>query len=176
MRHPPVFWLIFRLFVEAQESWDYAITDKIVHFGKVRDVDVNSVSIASEIDDRMNSMWLQVNLCLQGQWEPGYKAIIYRFDGMSNDRRRKIELEPTGMQRDISMLVDIPKCMQFTKKGFFGELRVVGLKRFDDSDSVSGHPAVQCEILLGVSPKTNLAMMGKVWSLVALPPCKLTKP
>ncbi len=131
----------FRLFVEACESWDYILSDKLVHFEQVCSGKHQSDFVAPELNDSGHCVWIEMHVWLANERKSHYGAIISRFLDVrdAHIQAREIQFQSAGVQRNVSVLVDVPECMQAVKMAELeGTPCIIRLKRFDDCDRISG--------------------------------------
>lgn len=132
----------FRLLEEARKSWDYIVSDELVH--SIQPVNVNFYGLNGIAKEYVvNTMWVEAHLTFKMQGHAHYACIV-QFQQMQvlSRKVRKIGDGCVATRRKSSMFIDDGKSMELPEKMVFrGIPSVVRLKRFNNSPCPCGYPA-----------------------------------
>jgi hypothetical protein len=134
----PDYW---RLREEARKSWDYLLTDELVHVDKVGGIEFDPFFDISKRNIYC-CPWLEIRIWLGRERECQYTAIVERFR-MNLLRRlntRKLNVKDTGMYREMAMFLNIPERMKTPQMGgFVRRATIVRLKLSDSGNRLFGN-------------------------------------
>jgi len=131
--HPP-------LREEARESWDYVVSDKMVHRVQVIEV-AGNFPIEVSKDHLEGNLRIECHLTFQSDWNVHYQFIVEsapfrnQQNGQCHDSSRA-ENGNSHMLVDVAHLVQTPELVSLNVRGIRS---VVRLKRFYDGRCLYGH-------------------------------------
>ena len=163
----------FYLLEESRKSWHHFITDKFIHVVEVLAADDNPFAVASELNIYAHP-WLEINVWLGGGRKSHnvfrHTALVehinFRLQGEGESRQ--IDIPDGGIERNMSVLVDIPQLVKSPQIGaLIGVPTIVRLQRFDDDHrgirnavSLPSNPHLSINRVLAKHGKGNLAARG----------------
>jgi hypothetical protein len=96
---------------EARKGWNYFITDSLVYRLKMSKRDSHTILLISKND--FGGKWLELNLRLVSERKINLRMVIeIVLPKRMGSARAEIVGSDSGMHRDVSMLVDIPKSVK----------------------------------------------------------------
>lgn len=128
----------FSLREEARKSWEYCISDKLVHSEKIFYSSFESLRFISEENVDFSRCWIELHFVLKRDRYIHYAAVIEFFDRETSGFRDIQFEEPVcdcTMRGNVPMLVDVPKLIESPEVcGFVVIPTLVRLKRLHDGD------------------------------------------
>lgn len=131
----------FEVFKDTSESGQGVLIDELVYVDKVSNFDMDAFRIVPK-GDGYPYRWIELNLVLHADRETPYRAVIclHSQDGRTG-RSKDSDVKPNPLERNSSVLVDIPQSLKLPELGgFVSSPAMVRLKSVNDVDTFLREP------------------------------------